>query len=164
MNRQLVALELQGRAARNPTAPGHPTAVLVAQHASDKPESALESVNRGVMIELGLPVPEPQVVLGDRLRSYRVDLLVAECWTVVESDGKVKYDDTTATVDPAERVWLDKRRRDYLHDWGYEVVRFVMADQRNPTAWGRRCVRSFERAHERRGLPTPDWGSRLAWL
>lgn len=156
--------QLEAAAARNPTAPGHPAAVLVARHASDKPESALESVNRGVMIELGLPVPEPQVVLGDQMRSYRVDLLVAECWTVVESDGKVKYDDATATVDPAERVWLDKRRRDYLHDWGYEVVRFVMADQRDPTAWGRRCVRSFDRAHEQRGLPTPDWGSRLAWL
>ncbi|MFP5333789.1 MAG: type IV toxin-antitoxin system AbiEi family antitoxin domain-containing protein [Actinomycetes bacterium] len=143
---------------RNPCAPGHPKSVLVARHADPRPESALESVTRGVMIKLALPVAEPQVVV----QRYRVDLLVRECWTVVEADGKVKYNDNDPTA--AERVWLDKRRRDDLHDCGHEVVRFVMDDQRAPIAWGRRCVRSFDRAYERRGLPTPDWGSRLPWL
>lgn len=157
----ISADQLREAADRNPCAPGHPRAVLVARHADKRAESALESVARGVMIHLGLPPAEPQVVLQQDGLRYRVDLLVRTCWTVVEADGKVKYRDNDPTA--AQRVWLDKRRRDDLHDWGHEVVRFVMADERHPVAWGRRCVRSFNRAYERRGLTTPDWGSRLTW-
>lgn len=157
-----TADELLAAAQRNPCAPGHPAAVFVAQHADPWPESPLESVARAVMIALALPSPEPQVWIGAEWPSYRVDLLVREHWTVVEADGKVKYSATDPTA--PDRVWQDKQRRDDLHDWGFEVVRFVMADVRRPELWGRRCVRSFERAHERRGLPIPDWGSRLKWL
>ena len=145
-------------AARNPCAPGHPGAVLVAKEADPRSESPLESVARGVMIMLGLPRAQPQAWVRCVRRRYRVDLRVEECWTVVEADGKVKYRDPD---EPGEQDWLDKRRRDDLHDTGYEVVRFVAADAHHPHAWGRRCVRAFERAHERRGLryqgSRPDW-------
>jgi hypothetical protein len=154
--------QLLDAAARNPCAPGHPAAVLCARYADPKAESPLESVARGVMIQLELPLPRLQVEIGRGYKLYRADLLVDEHWTVVEADGKVKYRDVDPTAD--ERVWNDKRRRDDLHDWGYETVRFVMADAGRPRPWGRRCVRSFERAYERRGLPTPDWGSLTKWL
>lgn len=146
---------LSQAADRNPNAPGHPAAVLVAKHADGAAESALESVARGVMIQLALPLPRLQVELGRGWALYRADLLVAEHWTVIEADGKVKYADDDSTA--PGRVWQDKRRRDDLHDWGYEVVRFVMADLNDTRAWGRRCLRSFERAYERRGLPIPEW-------
>jgi len=153
--------QLLEAAARNPCAPGHPAGVLVAWEADERPESPLESVARGVMLQLSLTRPEPQVWIPCARRRYRVDLLVEQCWTVVEADGKVKYRDPTRERQPGDQDWLDKRRRDDLHDSGYEVIRFVMADAHHPTAWGRRCIRSFERAHERRGLsyegPRPEW-------
>lgn len=160
---------LHEAAARNPTAPGHPAAVLVARHADPRPESALESVARGVTIVLDLPLPVPQRWMGRHRPVYRVDLLVREHWTVIEADGKVKYRADPARLDPritpGEQVWADKRRRDDLHDLGHEVTRFVMADYHHQHAWGRRLLRTFDRAHERRGLPLPDWGSgsRLEW-
>jgi very-short-patch-repair endonuclease len=138
---------------RSARAPGSRRAALVITHADPRAESALESVARGVMLMLGLPVPDLQVAVSASGRRYRVDLLVREFRTVVEVDGKAKYVGDGA--DP-ERSWQEKRRRDHLLERGYEVERFVAADYWHPQRWGRSLLRAFHRACRRHGLEPPD--------
>ncbi|MGF1648136.1 MAG: type IV toxin-antitoxin system AbiEi family antitoxin domain-containing protein [Kineosporiaceae bacterium] len=128
--------------------PGSRRAALVARWADGRAESPLESVARGTVLLLGLPPPDLQVRLDVGDRRYRVDLLVREFCTVVEVDGKVKYEDR-------EQSWRDKRRRDDLLETGHEVARFVASDAYRPARWGRRLLQTFQRAAARHGLPDP---------
>jgi very-short-patch-repair endonuclease len=129
--------------------PGSRRAALVAQWADARAESPLESVARATVLLLGLPLPDPQVRIDCGDRRYRVDLLIREFRTVIEVDGKVKYDNP-------EQSWRDKTRRDDLLEAGYELARFVAADAHRPARWGRRVLEAFHRAASRHGLPRPD--------
>lgn len=146
--------ELVAAAARNPRAPGHRRALTAAQHAEHLVESPLESLARGVQIQLGLPVPRVQVWVGRDRAEFRVDMLVDEHATVVEADGRLKYDGPDAAPDAR---WAEKRRQDRLLDLGYDCHRFVAADAHRPQAWGQSLLRTFHRSHRRRGLPPPTF-------
>jgi hypothetical protein len=106
-------------------------------------ESPLESRTRVWFIDGGLPEPDLQVVLGDESRSARVDFLFRAQRTVVESDGRIKYDEPAA-------LWAEKNREDWLRDLGFEVVRATWADGRDGgAALVRRVLRAFERNAQR---------------
>jgi hypothetical protein len=100
------------------------------------------------MLLLGLPPPDLQVTLSRGGTRYRADLVVHEFRTVVEVDGKVKYEGP-------EQAWRDKRRRDDFLSWGYEVERFVAADAHHAERWGRKVLECFGRACRRHGLSAP---------
>ncbi len=144
--------QLCAAVARHPCAPGHDRSIRVAALSQHLVESPLESLCRGVQIELGLPVPEVQVWVGRERPEFRVDMLVREHATVIEADGRVKYRGEGARAD---QVWEDERRVDRLLDIGYDCCRFVAADQRRPYAWGRDLLEVFARSHRRRGEPVP---------
>lgn len=137
---------------RHPAARGQVRARLAAVSSVGLAESPLESLARGVQLGLGLPVPAVQVWIGAERPEFRVDMLVEEHATVVEADGRLKYEGSTAT--PGQ-VWVDKRRTDRLLDLGYDMCRFVFADARRPEEWGRGLLRVFARSARRRGLPAP---------
>jgi very-short-patch-repair endonuclease len=137
---------------RNPCAPGHRLALAAALDSDPAVESPLESLGRGVQLELGLPRPRTQVWVGDGRGEYRVDMLVEEHRTVVEADGRVKYEGGTAR--PGQ-VWADKRRTDRLLVLGYDWHPFVRDDMARSTAWGRDLLRTFARSARRRGEPVP---------
>ncbi len=99
-------------------------------------------------------MPQVQAWVGEQRPEFRVDMLVTQHATVVEADGRVKYDGPDA---PHDRRWQDKRRQDRLLDLGYDCHRFVAADTSRPTAWGRELLRTFARSHARRGLPVPSF-------
>lgn len=145
--------DLVAAASRNVRAPGHRQTLLAARHAKHLVESPLESLARGVQLLLGLPLPRVQAWVGDDRAELRVDMLVDEHATVVEADGRLKYDGPDA---PSDRRWKDKRRQDRLLELGYDCHRFVAADLHRPVDWGRGLLRTFARSHQRRGLPVPD--------
>ena len=153
------AAELVELVRRQTGSPGAGRALRAASASTRDAESPLESVARAVQIELGLPVPALQVWIGEREPEFRVDMLVERFATVVEADGRLKYDGPTAR---GGQVWADKRRLDRLLDLGYDCHRFVMDDVARPEAWGRSLVQVFERSQRRRGRPAPRLD--LPWL
>jgi hypothetical protein len=89
--------------------PGAQQARRVILAADGRMESALESVIRARLILLGLPVPEPQVWLGDGAGTIgRVDFLWRGPSVVGEADGRLKYRDN--------ELWLEKLRQERLED------------------------------------------------
>ena len=72
----------------------------------------------------------------------RVDALFAEQRTIVEFDGRVKYDDPDA-------IWREKLREDRLRELGYEVVRVTWAELFDPVALAAKVRRAFDRARRR---------------
>jgi len=137
---------------RNPSSSGREKAGRVAGLAVSLAESPLESVARGVQVELGLPVPEVQVWIGHERPEFRVDMLVRRFAVVVEADGRLKYEGPSARPGQA---WLDKRRLDRLLVLGYDCQPFVAADGHRPQAWGRDLLATFARSCRRRGLEVP---------
>lgn len=154
----LSAADLGQVVARHPNAAGHARSAAVATMSEHLVESPLESLCRGVQLRLGLPRPVVQAWIGEQRPEFRVDMLVRQYATVVEADGRVKYEGASAV---AGQVWADKRRVDRLLDLGYDCHRFVRADVTRPTAWGRALLRTFARSQRRRGLPVPDF--RFPW-
>lgn len=134
---------------RGSPVPGSRRARQVLAWADGRSESPLESVARATVRMLGLPAPDPQVWLSSGGLRYRVDLLIPDFSTVIEVDGKVKYQDP-------DQSWGDKRRRDDLLAWGFDVERFVAADAHRPRRWGRQLVRTFVRQARRHGRAEPD--------
>ncbi len=151
--------DLVAAAARQEGIPGAARAVRAARLAVPDAESPLESLARAVQVELGLPVPQTQVWVGEHRPEYRVDMLVEEYATVVEADGRVKYEGAGSRPGAA---WSEKRRTDRLLDLGYDCHRFVAGDEARSVAWGRSLVRVFERSQRRRGEPPPRL--HLPWL
>lgn len=150
--------ELLEAADRHPAAAGHARARRVAAVAESLVESPLESVARGVQLELGLPLPEVQVWIGRDSPELRVDMLVRAYAVVVEADGRLKYEGPTAR---AGQVWSDKRRLDRLLVLGYDYQPFVAADGYRPRAWGRDLLATFARSCRRLGRPAPRFD--LPW-
>jgi very-short-patch-repair endonuclease len=75
---------------------------------------------------------------GDRVA--RVDFLFRKQRTVVEADGRIKYDAPAV-------LWNEKLREDWLRDMGLEVVRATWADGDDRGAsLVARVGRAFERS------------------
>jgi hypothetical protein len=121
--------------------PGVSQARTAWAHADGRRESPLESRCTVWFREGGLPEPEPQVLVSDGDGFWaRVDFLFRSQRTVVEADGRLKYDDPRA-------LWDEKRREDRLRELGFEVVRATWADGRDGGAeLVLRVLRAFERA------------------
>jgi hypothetical protein len=136
--------------------PGSRKAAELVALADDRAESALESVGRYRMWQVGLPKPELQVPLFDEagLMGYP-DFLWEELRVVGEADGLLKYrqEDPEAPPDLRDRdaLALEKQREDRFRDAGYEVFRFTweMAVHR-PAVLEQRALRAFARARLRR--------------
>lgn len=102
----------------------------------EKSESVGESRTRLVLEDLGLR-PRSQVVLTDAVGRFvaRVDFLLDG--VVVEFDGKVKYRRARdaqdgSDSDPAQVVWLEKRREDGIRRLGHPVERVIWSDLDRP--------------------------------
>ena len=97
--------------------PGVRPATVVVRHANALAESALESVVRGRIILLKLPVPNLQInIRGEKGWIGRVDFDFAAYNTVGEADGRVKY--------LADELWAEKIRQEALEDTGRAVIRW----------------------------------------
>lgn len=134
--------------------PGSRRAAEVIAFADRRAESALESVGRWRMRQLGFPRPELQIPLVDEdgLMGYP-DFLWEELRVVGEADGLLKYredDDLSGRRGP-DPLTLEKQREDRFRDAGYEVFRFTweIAVHR-PVVLEQRGRRAFARARERR--------------
>lgn len=130
--------------------PGARDAGAVVSLADGRAESVGETRTRLAMRDAGLPTPELQVEVYDRFGELvgRVDFLFPEQNTVVEFDGKVKYDGTYGEVS-AKILYEEKLREDRLRELGYEVVRVTWADLDNPARIAALVRRAFERAAAR---------------
>ena len=119
--------------------PGARSARRVLDAADGRSESPLESLGRGRFLEQGLPVPDLQVDLGERLHVVRVD----QYWKAHRrSPRRTGSASTTAQVLRAEKL-----REDYLRDRGEEVVRYVWDEAlRTPGLLAERVRRAFDRA------------------
>ena len=123
------------------TWPGIRRAARVVGFAADGSDSALESLCRVVFRDGGLPAPRQQTVLVDPRDGWfaRVDF----CWegfgTVVEADGRLKYDDPDA-------LWREKLRQERIEDLGYTVLRVTWAQiVHRPAETVARVLRAFAR-------------------
>jgi hypothetical protein len=108
-------------------------------------ESVAESLTRAVLAEAGLPTPLLQVDIADERGTSvgRVDFLFEAQRTILETDGRVKYDDPGS-------LWREKRREDALRELGYEVVRVTWAQLMGPAeSVRRRILDAFARAARR---------------
>jgi hypothetical protein len=121
-------------------------------------ESPGESWSRVVLLERGFPAPVPQLEVFDPSGALvgRADFAWPEQRTLGEFDGRVKYGRTLhAGVNLEEVLWYEKQREDALRACGWEVVRWVWADLRQPDAWLERLARAFARGSRAVGLPAP---------
>ena len=106
-------------------------------------ESWLESLSRGRMIELHMPLPLCNVVLRARGRWVRVDFLLVELGVVGEADGSGKY---LESVDPGRAVVRERDRQRWVEDFGFEVARWGTPDvAREGLAMARRIDRAIAR-------------------
>ena len=130
--------------------PGIRRAQRAVRLADGRADSPLETVSRLTMGRLGLPEPEPQVlILDEHIRVVaQVDFYWDEFGMVGEADGRSKYDDRQVLT--AEKV-----RQELLEDLRVVVVRWGW-DQptRKPELFRERLESGFERgrARDRSGL------------
>lgn len=119
-------------------------AARVVEMADGRAESVGESLMRYDFTRGGLPTPELQVEFRDErgIVWARVDALFAEERTIVEFDGRMKYDDPTT-------LWREKLREDRLRELGYEVVRVTWSDLGAPAALATRIRAAFARGRRR---------------
>jgi hypothetical protein len=92
--------------------------------ADERIESVAESFARSIMLDLGLPTPQPQVRIWNARGKCvaRVDFYFPQWRLVVAVDGKEKY------LTNPNAAWEEKLQQDALHELGYEVVRLRWAD------------------------------------
>ncbi|MCS3880936.1 hypothetical protein GII30_21075 [Gordonia amarae] len=94
-------------------------------------ESVLESRSRIELADAGLPRPELQVELFDRLGRFiaRVDMYWQKERVVGEADGNLKYRGSDARA----AILREKERTDRIHDLGYRVTRWGWKHLTPPT-------------------------------
>lgn len=142
----LAALERAGRRV------GLPAARRAVALLDGRSESPGESHSRVLLHEHGVPAPELQFeVLGPHgLLVGRTDFSWPELRTLGEFDGRVKYGRDLSPDGDLEQVLFDeKRREDALRDLGWEIVRWVWSDLRDPAALLERLERAFARGKKR---------------
>lgn len=109
-------------------------------------ESPGESVSRVLIAELGLPAPEPQLVLRDGSGAFvaRVDLGWPALGVVGEFDGRVKYGRALGQKTDLEDVlWSEKLREDAIRRLGWVVVRWTWEDLEHPERLAQRLRAAF---------------------
>jgi hypothetical protein len=131
--------------------PGIRRAQRAVRLADARAESPLESISRLAMGRLGVPRPEPQMlILDEDLRVVaRADFYWDEFGVVGEADGRSKYDSR-------EILTAEKTRQELLEDLRIVVVRWGWDEpMHHPERFRARLERGFERgrARDRSGLP-----------
>jgi len=126
--------------------PGRPTLQSAMSVADPLCESPGETLTRLLLRSLGIPA-RSQVLIQASAPAFnaRVDFLLETHPVVIEFDGMVKY----GSVDEAanRRVLVaEKLREDRLRSLGYEVVRLVWADLKNPDLVRRRIDEACRRS------------------
>lgn len=115
--------------------------------ADGRAESPLESLARVGCHEGDLPRPTPQLWIPDEFGFYfaRVDLGWEEQHTILEADGKVKYEGSEPG--PSDPLVLEKIREAKLRDLGWEVERVMWEEALfDRMAVAARVRRAFARA------------------
>ncbi len=137
--------ELVGIADDCPRWPGRRRALAVIEFAEPLCESPLESVSRVLFRDSDLPMPRPQVVLGDADGAIgRVDFFWEEYGVIGEADGRVKY---ASILDDDPTLWAEKLRQERLENAGFIVVRWTWSELfNNPDAVVARIRRAFARS------------------
>ncbi len=109
-------------------------AEAVVDFATGLSDSYGESLTRGVIFELGFPVPELQVKFTDEQGDMQVDYFWRSDNIAGEFDGKSKYLRPAygPAMPPGEAVWQEKKRQDRLRRQVATVVRIITADVVNP--------------------------------
>jgi very-short-patch-repair endonuclease len=122
------------------------------EFADGRAETALESVSRWRMYELGLPKPDLQRVIRDRLGFIgRVDFYFEELRVIGEADGMQKYRLASDDDEEDNPLGREKVREDRFRDAGYEVFRWDWdIAVRRPAVLAERARRAFARALLRR--------------
>ena len=122
--------------------PGVRSARAGAKLADPGAESIGESLSRILVRQLGIGEPETQFELRDGTRWARCDLRVGR--HVFEFDGRAKYqrrdEGGFALDDPAEVVWREKQRQDWICGFGLGISRIVWSD-----FWGQSRTRALDR-------------------
>lgn len=135
--------EIEGILARIPRHPLHRHAFHVIGAMDGRLESVGESRSLALFVRERLPIPEPQVQLGNA----RVDFLWREHRTIGEFDGRVKYGRLVpAGRTPEDVLWEEKLREDRLRAEGWQVVRWTWADLSTPSLVADRITAAFKRA------------------
>ena len=123
------------------TWPGIRRAARVVRDVDGRAESPLETLGRILFARHLLPPPVPQGVVGDGLDGWwaRVDFLWPEQRTVVEADGRAKYESL-------DDLWDEKLRQERIEELGYVVRRVTWAQvTRQPAATAARIRRALDR-------------------
>lgn len=112
-------------------------------------ESPLESASFATMIEHQVPLPEPQVwICDDDGRAIgRTDFWWKDRAVAGEADGLVKYDvgaGAGGAADGRTALVAEKRREDRLRALGVHVVRWGLAELRDP-GWAHWLERELDR-------------------
>lgn len=104
--------------------PGVAASARAVQLADPRSESVLESLSRLRIMDAGLPVPEPQMIIRDSRGHFcgRVDFYWDEFGVVGEADGLSKYEDGT------DSLTEEKKRQGWIEDTGLIVERWRWAD------------------------------------
>jgi hypothetical protein len=144
--------DLRRAVQRLPSAGQQRRAARAVEHADPWSESWLESLSRGRVIELDMPVPLCNVTLIFEGREARVDDLWVELGVIGEADGKGKYERRTKPA--AEVHWQEKQRREWLDEIGFEVARW---GTREVAGDGRPMKRRVDRAIDKQAQLSFRW-------
>lgn len=118
-------------------------------------ESYLESLGRGLVIELGIGTPETQFILSDGNRTVRGDIRVHR--HLFEIDGKLKYFLQQQGRTPEEILWEEKLRQDFITGFKLGVSRITWFDCHAGRQAARlRLAREYADTVKRFGTDTGD--------
>jgi hypothetical protein len=125
------------------TWPGSPAAKQMLEFCDPRSESVGESRLRILMDREGLPAPELQVPILRQGEPFAVvDFYFGRPYnTVVEFDGRGKYDGDTAAI-----VMHEKWREDWIRELGVQFVRVIWNDLSYPGRTAARIRRGFARS------------------
>lgn len=129
----LSKLEVADLVEQMATYPSAPTLRAVVDDSDARSESALETLSRVLLREIGVADVEPQFVIkrSDSKTAW-VDLYSRALHHVFECDGKKKYvaqlDDRGNALTPQDIVWLEKKREDDLRGQGFGFSRITWPD------------------------------------
>jgi hypothetical protein len=115
--------------------------------ADGRSESPGETRSRLLMWRLGLPTPTLQYEVHTPGGLFRSDFAWEDRGLLGEFDGRVKYGELLRPGERPEDVVLrEKRREQLLRSEGWWVVRWVMADLRDPVGFRRIIEAGFANA------------------
>jgi very-short-patch-repair endonuclease/predicted transcriptional regulator of viral defense system len=147
--KQTSKKELRAVVAECRSWPGIARAREVVEFADRLSESALESIARVVIRDLGLPPPTLQAQVGGEEPIGRADFLWEQFNTIGEADGALKY------ADP-DRARQQLRRDARLREAGFEVVHFGWREiTERPERVGASILAAFERGRYAASPPLP---------